>query len=193
MRTATRKGVPGDPINVAIEGSQEMLLAAFDTLGLMVADALAMRSDLRIATAAIRHKSYTTAPVSSLYLFDRAQDLAIEYELGSVAQRHHARFWATGRQDAATQLDLWLGGVSTDIGIEVLHRHHLPTGTTHRVDPDLDAARDELMIVLVEAGLVDAVVKRPGIGPTSDGRNGGGDPFFTDGDVAVMVLKQDAA
>jgi hypothetical protein len=190
MRTATRKGIPGDPINVALEGSQEMLLAAFDAIGVLVADALAMRSDLHIATAAIRHRSYTSAPVSSLFLFDRAQDLAIEYELGSVAQRHHARFWATGRQDSATQLDLWLGAVSTDIGIEVVHRHHLPVGTTHRIDPDLDAARDMLMLVLVEFGLVDAVVKRPGIGATADGRNGGGDPFFTDGDVAIMVLKQ---
>ncbi|MFL5666207.1 MAG: LssY C-terminal domain-containing protein [Ktedonobacteraceae bacterium] len=96
----------------------------------------------------------------------------------------------TGRRDEATQLDLWLGAVSTDIGIEVLHRHHLPAGTTHRIDPDLDAARDLLMIVLIEAGVVDAVVKRLGIGATSDGRNGGGDPFFTDGDVIIMVLKQ---
>jgi hypothetical protein len=192
MRTATSKGIPGDPINVAFEGSQETFLKAMDTLGLQVADALAVRSDFRIATAAVMHKSYTTAPVSSLFLFGRAQDLAIEYELGSVAQRHHARFWATGRQDPVTHLDLWLGQVSTDIGIEVLHRHHLPTGTTHRIDPDLDAARDELMIVLVEAGLVETVVERPGIGPTSDGRNGGGDPFFTDGDVVVMVLKQAA-
>jgi hypothetical protein len=192
MRTATRHGIPGDPVNLAFEGSKEALLAAFDTLGLQVADALGMRSDLRIAAAAVRHKSYATAPVSSLFLFGRAEDLAIEYELGSVAQRHHARFWATGRQDPATQLDLWLGGVSTDIGIEALRRHHLPVGTTHRIDPDLDAARDILMSVLVEAGLVDAVVKRRGIGATSDGRNGGGDPFFTDGEVMVMVLKQAA-
>jgi hypothetical protein len=41
---------------------------------------------------------------------------------------------------------------------------------------------------LVEAGLVAAVVRRPGIGPTPDGRNGGGDLFFTDGAVVVVVL-----
>ncbi|MFL5701622.1 MAG: LssY C-terminal domain-containing protein [Ktedonobacteraceae bacterium] len=190
MRTVTRKGVPGDPINLAFEGSQEALLAAFNTMGLLVADSLSLRSDLRIARAAVMHASYAAAPVSNLFLFDRPEDLAIEYELGSVARRHHARFWETGRRDEATQLDLWLGAVSTDIGIEVLHRHHLPAGTTHRIDPDLDAARDLLMIVLIEAGVVDAVVKRLGIGATSDGRNGGGDPFFTDGDVIIMVLKQ---
>jgi hypothetical protein len=192
MRTVTRKGVPGDPINIAFEGSQEILLTAFNTMGLLVADSLSLRSDLRIAQAAVRHASYSAAPVSNLFLFGRAQDITIEYALGSVAQRHHARFWQTGRQDEATHLDLWLGGVSTDIGIEVLHRHHLPAGTTHRIGPDLDAARDLLMTVLVEAGTVDAVVKRPGIGATSDGRNGGGDPFFTDGDVVIMVLKQAA-
>jgi hypothetical protein len=190
MRTTTHRGIPGDPINLAIEGSGEALLAAFTTLGLPVADPLSLRSDLHIAAAAVRHTSYQAAPVSRLFLFGRAEDLAIEYELGSVAQRHHARFWQTGRQDAATQRDLWLGAVSTDSGIELLHRHHLPVGTTHRIDPNLDAARNLLMVVLVEAGLVDTVVKRPGIGATVDGRNGGGDPFFTDGDVVVMVLKQ---
>jgi hypothetical protein len=190
MRTSARKGIPGDPINVAFEGSQEALLAAFNTMGLMVADALSTRTDVRIAKAAALGKSYPTAPVSDLFLFGRAEDLAIEYELGNVSQRHHARFWATGRQDVATHLDLWLGAVSTDIGIEILRRRHLPVGTTHRIDPDLDGARDLLMLVLVEAGIVDTVVKRPGIGATSEGRNGGGDPFFTDGDVIVMVLKQ---
>ena len=192
MRTATPKGVAGDPINLAFEGSREALVAAFNTMGLLMADSLSLSSDLRIAEAAIRHASYSAAPVSNLFLFGRAQDLAIEYELGSVAQRHHARFWETGRQDVATHLDLWLGAISTDIGIEVLHRHHLPAGTTHRIDPDLDTARDLLMTVLVEAGIVDVVVKRSGIGATSDGRNGGGDPFFTDGDVVIMVLKQAA-
>jgi hypothetical protein len=34
------------------------------------------------------------------------------------------------------------------------------------------------------------VVKRADIGATVDGRNGGGEPFFTDGDVVVMVLTQ---
>jgi hypothetical protein len=190
MRTKARKGVPGDPINLAFEGTHEALLAAFDTLGILVAAPLSLRSDLKIAAAAIAHRSYKTAPVSNLYLFERPEDLAIEYELGSVAQRHHARFWQTGRQDQATQRDLWLGAISTDIGIKVLSHHHVPVGTTHRIDANLDRARDLLTTLLVEAGLVDAVVKRPGIGPTTDGRNGGGDPFFTDGDVTVLVLKQ---
>jgi hypothetical protein len=189
MRTATHAGVPGDPINLAFVGSHETLMEAFNKIGALEAQALSLRSDLRIATAALARKSYPTAPVSDLFLFKRAEDFAIEYELGWVAQRYHARFWQTGRQDAATQRELWLGAISTDIGIEVLHRHHLPVGTTHRIDPDLDAARDALLLVLLEAGLVEAVVRQPGIGPTTDGRNGGGDPFFTDGDVVVVAFK----
>jgi hypothetical protein len=189
LRTTTHKDVPGDPINLAFVGSHEALLEAFHAVGALDAQALSVRSDLRIATAALLRRSYPTAPVSNLFLFARPEDFAIEFEVGWVAQRFHARFWQTGWQDAATQRDLWLGAISTDIGIEVLHRHHLPTGTTHRIDPDLDTARDMFMLALTEADLVAAAGKRAGIGPTADGRNGSGDPFFTDGDVVVIVLK----
>jgi hypothetical protein len=61
-------------------------------------------------------------------------------------------------------------------------------GTTHHIDPDLDAVRDLLALTLLEAGRVAAVARRPGIGPTADGRNGSGDPFRTDGEVVVMVV-----
>ena len=33
-------------------------------------------------------------------------------------------------------------------------------------------------------------MKSPGRGATKDGRNGGGDPYFTDGKIMVGVLRQ---
>jgi len=40
-----------------------------------------------------------------------------------------------------------------------------------------------------KAGLVTAVVMEPGIGRTANAENGGGDHFYTDGQVDVVVLK----
>jgi hypothetical protein len=87
----------------------------------------------------------------------------------------HARFWDSGRRDTATNRAVWLGAVSLDVGIEVLRHGYVPVGTTHHIDPDLDAARDLLLLSLLEAGQVRAAARRTGIGPTPDGRNGGGD------------------
>jgi hypothetical protein len=41
---------------------------------------------------------------------------------------------------------------------------------------------------LAAAGRLSAIFDVTGVGPTVDGRNGGGDRYFTDGDVAVGVL-----
>ena len=192
LRTVTHAGAPGDPINIALEGGRDELLAAFAAIGARPADPLSLRDDLHLAEAAMRRGIYVSAPVSRLFLFDRVEDFAIETELGSVASRMHARFWDADRQDPVTGRALWLGAVSLDTGIELLRRHHIPVGTTHRIDPDLDAVRDLLMVMLIEAGLVGAVTRRPGIGRTPDGRNGSGDPFFTEGDVIVMTVAQNS-
>jgi hypothetical protein len=188
LRTVTHGGIPGDPINIAMEGTRADLLAACAAIGARVADPLSLRDDMHLAEEAVRHGAYLTAPVSRLFLFGRMEDFAIETELGSVASRMHARFWDADRQDPATGRALWLGAISLDTGIELLRRDHIPVGTTHRIYPDLDAVRDLFMVLLLEAGALTAVARRPGIGATSNGRNGGGDPFFTDGEVVVMVV-----
>ena len=74
--------------------------------------------------------------------------------------------------------------------IEILRRYHVPIGTTHHIDPDLDAERTLIVTALRRAGLVRAMVMEPGIGRTTNGRNASGDRFFTDGQVAVMILRQ---
>lgn len=188
MRPATHSGVAGDPINVGIEGSRAALLTAFHKIGWVQADPLSAGHDIHLAEAALLHRLYPTAPVSRLYLFGRPEDLAVERELGSVSRRDHARFWDTHRLDPVTHLELWIGDASRDVAVEVLRRHHIPIGTTHRIDPNVDAERDRIVSALRAAGLVRAVVMEPGIGRTENGRNGGGDRFFTDGRVAVIVL-----
>jgi hypothetical protein len=43
---------------------------------------------------------------------------------------------------------------------------------------------------LSAAGMVISVSDIPGIGATEAGRNGGGDPYFTDGKAIIGVLRQ---
>jgi LssY C-terminus len=192
MRTQTHAHVPGDPVNIAFEGSRAAILKAFARIGWVQADALDLKNDVKLAEAALLRKPYPRAPVSNLYLFGRAEDFAVEHENGSVSKRDHARFWDTNRQDGTTHLELWIGDASRDIAIEPLYRRkfpHIPIGTTHRIDGNLDAERDLIVHAVQAAGLVAAVVREPGIGATRNGTNGGGDHFSTDGQVTVVVLK----
>lgn len=189
VRTVTSAGVLGDPVNVSFEGTRSEILAAFKAIGWLPADKLSVRNDLHMAEAAVLHRPYPTAPVSRLYLFKRMQDLAVEHELGStIARRDHARLWDTGRLDPATHLELWIGDAARDTGVEVLFRHHIPVGTTHHIGADVDAERDLIVQYLRHAGLVRAVVTEPGMGATTNGRNGAGDRFVTNGKAVVIVL-----
>jgi hypothetical protein len=61
---------------------------------------------------------------------------------------------------------------------------------THHIGPDIDAERDTLMKALSTAGWVADRYQIEGIGPTQDGRNGGGDRYFTDGMMDVAVLRR---
>jgi len=188
-RTRVKSGTPGDPVNIAFEGTQSQIMAAFEKIGWVKADPLSVRDDIRLAKAFLAHQSYPTAPVSNLYLFNRPEDIAVEHELGSVSTRHHARFWDTGRQDAGTHMELWIGDCSEDTNVEPLRKHGIIVGTTHHIDPNLDRERDYIFALMKKAGVVSSLVIEPGMGRTTNGRNAGGDPFSTDGRVDLIILK----
>ena len=128
--------------------------------------------------------------MSALLLFGRRQDLAFEKEVGTNAQqRNHVRFWRTELQSADGQ-PVWIGAATFDRGVGLSHT----TGQiTHHIAPDIDAERDALMHDLAVAGQLTAAYDVTGIGPTLDGRNGGGDRYFTDGELTVGVLAGDDA
>jgi hypothetical protein len=83
---------------------------------------------------------------------------------------------------------VWLGAVTFDRGVG-LSRY---TGqVTHHIAADIDAERDGLERDVAAAGMIEARYQVMGIGPTLLGRNGGGDPYYTDGEVWVFRLVED--
>jgi hypothetical protein len=82
-------------------------------------------------------------------------------------------------------LPVWLGAAVFDDGLGVSHY----TGqVTHHTAPDIDAERDFLMSDLEHAKKVEEIYSVSGVGPTLFSRNGGGDAYFTDGDIAFARL-----
>ena len=187
MVTHTPQGIPGDPINVGLVGSEKELVHAFAVAGWDTADGVTLKTAIEIGESVLFDRPYPDAPVSRLLFEGRAQDLAFEKPVGGSAdRRHHVRFWRTD----ATGDDgrpLWLGSASFDRGVGLSH----DTGAiTHHIGPDIDAERDLVIHDLTAAGMVISVSDIPGIGATKAGRNGGGDPYFTDGKAIVGVLRQ---
>ncbi|HJU31565.1 MAG TPA: LssY C-terminal domain-containing protein [Hyphomicrobiaceae bacterium] len=185
MVTTTAQGIPGDPINVGLEGSRREVVAAMTRAGWHPADPVTLKTSLEIGVDVVLQRPYADAPVSSLFYEGRRQDLAFEVAATrSPARRHHVRFWLT-KERGTSGRELWLGSATFDRSVGLSH----DTGQiTHHIDPDVDRERDFLMHALADAGALSGISLAPGIGPTLRGRNGGGDPYYTDGDVMIGIV-----
>ncbi len=187
--TVTGSGIPGDPLNVGLVGSRAAVVRALTASGWDPADPVTLRTSLEIAGSVLRDKPYPDAPVSPLFVFGRQQDLAFERPAGaSPKQRHHVRFWEVpglGRTGAP----LWIGAITFDRSVGLSHT----TGQiTHHIGPDVDRERDDLMAGLSEHGWLVQLYQVTGVGATLLGRNGGGDPYYTDGELTIGVIAPEA-
>ena len=187
MTTVTGQGIPGDPLNVGLVGSKAEIVKALWRAGWYPADPITLRTSIEIAESVLLHRSYPDAPVSNLFYDGRQQDLAFEKPVGGSADaRHHVRLWMIQGFELRA---VWLGSATFDRGVGISHY----TGQiTHHIAPDIDAERDFFVAELSRAGVLIQVYQVSGIGPTMSGRNGGGDRYFTDGEITVGVIRPDA-
>jgi len=183
--TRTALGLPGDAINVGLEGAEDDVLCGMHAAGWRPADPVTLSSSVKIIGSVLLDRPYLDAPVSPLFYENRKQDLAFEKPSGESARtRHHVRFWKA--LDAGDDgLPVWLGAAVYDDGLGV---SHYSGQITHHTAPDIDAERDLLMSDLAQAKKVAELYSVSGAGPTLISRNGGGDPYFTDGDIAFAKL-----
>jgi hypothetical protein len=176
--TITGDDHPGDPINVALIGAEEDVKRIMHAAGWFPADPLGLRSDVKIAADTVLERPYDTAPVSNLFLWGRKEDLAFEQPVGDdPRQRHHVRFWKSAKLDA-TGRPAWMGSATYDKHVGLSHT----TGQiTHHIAADVDAERDHLFECLKQTGELADVQAIDDFHKVREGRNGGGDPWHTDG------------
>ena len=187
-RTRTSDGLLGDPVNLALRGSEADVHAAMTAAGWTRADDLNPRTGLQIVTSTLRRRSYTAAPVSPLHLFDRQQDFAYQQEVaGSPSKRHHVRFWRCPEGwflPGGAAVD-WLAAGTYDrsVGLSLFTLQ-----VTHKIAPDTDVERDFIVASITEAvpGVRVEVIRHFSSG--FHARNGGGDRIVTDGDLPVVEV-----
>jgi LssY-like putative type I secretion system component LssY len=185
--THTADGIHGDPLNVALIGTQEQIAKGMQAAGWHPADPITLKSSLRIVGDTVLKHPYDEAPVSNLYLWSRKQDLAFEQPIGNdPRQRHHVRFWKSDQLDEENR-PLWIGAATLDTKVGLSHT----TGEiTHHIGPDVDAERDKIMADLKQAGALADVDSIADFQPEHKGKNGGGDSYETDGRLALGVLAE---
>jgi hypothetical protein len=185
--THTHDGIPGDPLNVSLVGTEDELQAAMLAAHWYPADPITLKSSLRIATGTVFHRAYDKAPVSNLFLFGRKQDLAFEQPIGNdPRRRHHVRFWRSDQLDDAGR-PLWFGAATLDKGVGLSHTEG---EITHHISADIDDERDKVINDLTLAGQIFRSYWIDDFQQPPAGRNGGGDPWRTDGRMEVGVVVQ---
>jgi hypothetical protein len=177
----------GDPLNFVIIGESQDVLNSLSRSGWSFTHRIDVRTVRREIGAAIGGVPYVVAPVSSLYVFGRKQDVALQRARRSIAQRNHLRLWMAPFR--FEEHPVWIGQVSRDIGVKVTTRS--PTLTTHVIDPQVDLTREYLLHSLIARGFVDrfGFVKGSAAGtPLQPRFNLSGDSYYSDGLRLVVIL-----
>jgi hypothetical protein len=188
-RTRTSDGLLGDPINLALLGSEAQIDAAMRRANWIRADEVTLASSWRIISSTLRRRSYDEAPVSPLFLFGHQQDLAYQQEVeGNPAKRHHVRFWRTPEGwllPGGRRVD-WLAAGTFDraVGFSLFTLQ-----ITHKIDANTDIERDHIVSTLRAADEPVEVELLRDFSTGYHARNGGGDTIETDGDLPVIDVR----
>ena len=187
-RTRNSDGLLSDPINVAFNGSGEQLREAMLAAGWVEADPVNLQSMWKVVVSFLTRKPYPSAPVTSLYLFNRKQNFAFQIQTGSLHSRHHVRFWSTPKPwwlPGGEQAD-WLASGTYDTRILF---SAFTWQLDHKIAENIDEERDYIVKSLKEADKVQRVKNIKHFSSAFHDRNGGGDLIKTDGSLPIVTLK----
>jgi hypothetical protein len=186
--THTAQGIPGDPLNIGLIGNEHDIVCAMHAAGWYPADPITLRTSIDIIGSVLLDRPYHDAPISPLFYRGIKQLLAFEKPEGNSADRRgHLRLWKV-LEIGDEGRPVWLGAATFDRDVG-LSRY---TGAiTHHIAPNIDQEREQLTNDLNNARVAEAIYQVSGVGPTLNGRNGGGDLYFTDGDIWISRLVRD--
>ena len=160
--TTSPDGWAVDPVNIAlITRSRNDLIDSFEAAGWIMTDRSTLRNLIHEAYAIVFKKTYPSAPMSKLMLFNRPQDIAFQIQYGdspSPRHRHHVRLWRLDIPEEDKHYDfwheimyffkrhrseIWLGAATHDVSMFAIRRRNLQI--THKIESDTNKERDFLI------------------------------------------------
>jgi len=185
-RVSDPNGRPGDMVNVLIVGTQDQMVQVFTTAGWVQVDKTMGNTVLNALMDSLQKKDYLTMPMSTLFLFNRAQDYGFAHgEPVKVAMsRNHLRVWKSPYE--VDGRPLWCVAATHDIGFERDQRNN---GVTHKIDPAIDGEREYVNGTLSATGLVAQRDHVTPADPLTTAKTATGGEFHSDGRIVVIVLR----
>ena len=175
----------GDPLNIVIIGEPTDIYYAVLRAKWDETEVVSAASGFKTAMSFITGGEYRYSPVSSLYVFGRDQDIALQRIRENIHERNHFRLWRAPMKFEG--VPVWIGQISRDIGVRFTRK----TITTHKIDPDVDETREFLLENLAYSQVLAKFAYVGGVGaaPIDAPRaNLTGDPYFTDGLRVVLWI-----
>ena len=180
--TETLLGKRQEPLSfVIIAKDNQQLINLFKNAGWSLADNASLISTYKISKASLLKQSYKQAPMTPDFWNSNVHNFGFEKETAStnVRTRHHARFWQTN-YITKDKKNIYVGTASFDNGIK--------WGITHKINPDIDTEREFLFNDLQKTNKIANTKKESFVNPEL-GNNFSGDPFFTDGKLYILLIK----
>jgi hypothetical protein len=177
----------GDPLNLIVIGDFDDLLSAFARARWDETELIDVTSSLKTVRSFFFGSPYRYSPMSDLFLWERRQDVAFQRARQTIHERNHLRLWLSPLRLEGREV--WVGQVSRDIGVRFTTKTW--NLTTHAIDPDIDDSRENVMGDLLGTRRVARMTYLPGAEASTreePARNLMGDPYYTDGRRAVVVL-----
>jgi undecaprenyl-diphosphatase len=181
--TETLLGNRQEPLSfIFVAKNDQELIQFFNTAGWILADNVNILSTYKIAKAALFKESYPQAPMTPDFWNSEVHNFGFEKETATdnVRTRHHARIWKTNYKTENGDY-IYVGTASFDSGIK--------WGVTHKINPDIDTEREFLFADLQNTSMISKSEKEQFVDPVL-GNNFSGDPFFTDGKLYILFIKE---
>jgi hypothetical protein len=178
----------GDPLNLVIIGEPAEIFYAVIRADWDETEVVSAASGFKTAVSFFSGGEYRYSPVSSLYLFNRRQDIALQRIRTNIHERNHFRLWRAPMTFNGEPV--WIGQISRDIGVRFTRK----TITTHKIDADVDDTREFLLENMAYSQVLQKYAYVRGVGEASiesPRHNLTGDPYFTDGLRLVMWISAD--
>ena len=177
--------IVGDPLNLVIIGNIDEFLPFFLKREWDVVEDIYFSSVFKETKAFFTGSEYENAPMSSLYLFGRSQDISLQKARNNIYARNHLRLWLSPMR--YNNMPVWIGQISRDIGVSFSTKNWWLS--THDIDPHVDEARDYLVQDLLLSHGVTRMGYAKGFEPKPEEKplfNFMDQPIVTDGLLAVF-------
>jgi LssY C-terminus len=182
-RVRSKKGNEGGPANLVLVGSRREITAAFEKAGWTEAKDENANSLWKTFESVIKGKGYDAAPMSTLYMYGRPEDMAFEKMLNTFTHRHHLRIWRAPAT-APDGRQIWLVVADHDNGFDIR-----PGVISHSVDPRVDLERAKVGADLGMTGMVASEELVSVSNPARSGLTATGGKWESDGRVLVVDLR----